>query len=171
MAEKRDVKSAPAAGSRPDPAATAAAGATGKKEGATASAPEGRTSAPPRGDSLPAGEDINDASDRGRERPATPSAQADIDAWRRRIDVIDEQLMRLLNSRSACAVEIGKVKRMLGLPVYSPEREAWILDRVMRENPGPLDPTAVRRVFERIIDESRRLERLAVDKEKVEPKE
>jgi chorismate mutase len=109
-----------------------------------------------------------EASDRSRPRPATPSDLSDIDAWRRRIDVIDEQLMRLLNSRSACAVEIGKVKRALGLPVYSPEREAWILERVMRENPGPLDPTAVRRVFERIIDESRRLERLAVDQEKKE---
>jgi chorismate mutase len=94
-----------------------------------------------------------------------------IDEWRRRIDIIDEQLMRLLNSRSACAVEIGKVKRSLGLPVYSPEREAWILERVMRENPGPLDPTAVRRVFERIIDESRRLERLAVDQEGTTKKE
>ena len=87
--------------------------------------------------------------------------QADIDAWRSRIDRIDAQLMALLNSRSACAVEIGRLKRRLGLPVYSPEREAWILDRVMRDNPGPLEPTAVRRVFERIIDESRRLERLA----------
>jgi len=86
---------------------------------------------------------------------------AEIEAWRRRIDAIDEQLMRLLNSRSACAVEIGRIKRSLGLPVYSPEREAWILDRVMRENPGPLDDTAIRRVFERIIDESRRLERIA----------
>jgi chorismate mutase len=103
-----------------------------------------------------------------REAKAPESA---IDEWRRRIDAIDEQLMRLLNSRSACAVEIGKVKRSLGLPVYSPEREAWILERVMRENPGPLDPTAVRRVFERIIDESRRLERLAVDKDESTKKE
>ena len=91
--------------------------------------------------------------------------EAEIDAWRRRIDQIDTQLMGLLNSRSACAVEIGRIKRALGLPVYSPEREAWILDRVMRENPGPLDPLAVRRVFERIIDESRRLERLAGERE------
>lgn len=90
-------------------------------------------------------------------------AGAEIDAWRRRMDVIDEQLMRLLNSRSACAVEIGRIKKALGLPVYSPEREAAVLERVMRENPGPLDPTAVRRVFERIIDESRRLERLAAE--------
>ena len=95
------------------------------------------------------------------ERPATDAAE--IEAWRRRIDQIDEQLMRLLNSRSACAVEIGRLKRVLGLPVYSPDREAWILERVMRENPGPLDPTAVGRVFERIIDESRRLERLAAN--------
>ena len=88
-----------------------------------------------------------------------------IEDWRRRIDAIDAQLMSLLNRRSACAVEIGRVKRELGLPVYSPDREAWILDRVARENPGPLDATAVRRVFERIIDESRRLERIASEAE------
>ena len=89
--------------------------------------------------------------------------EQDLDAWRRRIDEIDSQLMRLLNSRSACAVEIGKIKHALRLPVYSAEREASILERVMRDNPGPLDATAVRRVFERIIDESRRLERLAAE--------
>jgi chorismate mutase len=94
-----------------------------------------------------------------------------IDEWRRRIDAIDTQLMSLLNSRSACAVEIGRIKRELGLPVYSPEREAWILDRVARENLGPLDDTAVRRVFERIIDESRRLERIASEAEGREKKD
>lgn len=93
---------------------------------------------------------------------------AAMESWRRRIDAIDEQLMRLLNARSACAVEIGRIKRRVGLPVYSPEREAWILDRVERENPGPLDPGAVRRVFERVIDESRRLERLASEREGTE---
>ncbi len=92
-------------------------------------------------------------------RPSLP--EAEVALWRQRIDQIDTQLMGLLNSRSACAVEIGRIKRILGLPIYSPEREAEILERVMRENPGPLDALAVRRVFERIIDESRRLERLA----------
>jgi chorismate mutase len=110
--------------------------------------------------------------DLARDREATPQDEPrSIDSssvladWRRRIDAIDDQLMRLLNSRSACAVEIGRIKREVGLPVYAPEREAWILDRVMRENPGPLDPLAVRRVFERIIDESRRLERVASEAE------
>lgn len=98
-------------------------------------------------------------------REPPPDGMAAMESWRRRIDAIDDQLMRLLNSRSACAVEIGRIKRELGLPVYAPEREAYVLDRVMRENPGPLEPIAVRRVFERIIDESRRLERISADEE------
>ena len=108
--------------------------------------------------------DVTERSAADKER-----AEAELAGWRGRIDVIDGQLMRLLNSRSACAVEIGRVKRRLGLPVYSPEREAAILERVARENPGPLDATAVRRVFERIIDEGRRLERLAVEGREGQP--
>jgi chorismate mutase len=102
--------------------------------------------------------DVSTRAEGDRQRAA-----GELSSWRTRIDVIDGQLMRLLNSRSACAVEIGRVKRRLGLAVYSPEREAAILERVACENPGPLDATAVRRVFERIIDESRRLERLAAE--------
>jgi chorismate mutase-like protein len=100
-----------------------------------------------------------------RESLDAGSEERALEEWRRRIDTIDEQLMRLLNSRSACAVEIGRIKRAFGLPIYSPEREARVLERVMRENTGPLEPTAVRRVFERIIDEARRLERLAAQSE------
>jgi chorismate mutase len=95
-----------------------------------------------------------------QERDVSP---ARIEEWRRRIDAIDDQIVRLLNSRSACVVEIGRIKRALGLPLYSPEREGALLERVLRENPGPLDGPAVRRLFERIIDESRRLERLAAE--------
>jgi chorismate mutase len=100
--------------------------------------------------------------DGGRNAGTPPSA---VDELRRRIDVIDDQLMKLLNSRSACAVEIGRVKRHLGIAVYQPDREAWILERAEANNPGPLDSKAVRRVFERVIDESRRLERLAQEAE------
>lgn len=95
--------------------------------------------------------------------PVQSPAEREIEAWRKRIDQIDSQLIGLLNSRSACAVEIGKLKHAAGLPIYSPEREKSILERVMRENPGPLDPTAIKRVFERIIDEGRRLERVSAE--------
>ncbi len=96
---------------------------------------------------------------------ADGARERQIEDYRRRIDQIDEQLMKLLNARSACAVEIGRLKRHVGLPVYQPDREKWVLDRVARNNPGPLDSGAVRRVFERVIDESRRLERLAGEAE------
>jgi chorismate mutase len=96
------------------------------------------------------------------------AAPPEIDGLRRRIDLIDDQLMKLLNSRSACAVEIGRVKRRLRMAVYQPEREAWILERVEVNNPGPLDSGAVRRVFERVIDEGRRLERLAQEEDEPE---
>ena len=93
------------------------------------------------------------------------AGEAQVGDLRLRIDQIDDQLMKLLNSRSACAVEIGRIKRRIGMPVYQPDREKWILDRVERNNPGPLDSGALRRVFERVIDESRRLERLAGEAE------
>lgn len=95
------------------------------------------------------------------DRAAAARGEAQVNDLRRRIDQIDDQLMKLLNSRSACAVEIGRIKRHIGMAVYQPEREKWILERAERNNPGPLDSGAVRRVFERVIDESRRLERLA----------
>jgi chorismate mutase len=102
-----------------------------------------------------------DEHDIGGAKAVRQRGEAQVNDLRRRIDQIDDQLMKLLNSRSACAVEIGRIKRQIGIPVYQPEREKWILERVERNNPGPLDSGAVRRVFERVIDESRRLERLA----------
>jgi chorismate mutase len=86
-----------------------------------------------------------------------------IDDLRKRIDRLDEMLVRLLNARAACALEIGRVKQTLGLAVYQPAREATVLDHVQQINPGPLDDGAIRRLFERVIDEARRLERVGED--------
>lgn len=84
-----------------------------------------------------------------------------LDDLRRRIDELDEQIVRLLNARSACALEIGALKRARGLPIYQPAREQEVLGHVRSVNGGPLDAEAITRVYERIIDEARRLERLA----------
>jgi chorismate mutase len=94
----------------------------------------------------------------------------DIDDWRQEIDDIDIQLVELLNRRSQCAIEIGRIKHERGLPVYSPSREAEVISNVTARNRGPLRNDAIRRLFERIIDESRRSERLAVG-EKDNPNE
>jgi chorismate mutase len=87
-----------------------------------------------------------------------------IDELRHRIDTIDEQLVRLLNVRVACAVEVGRLKHEAGIAVYQPDREAQVLTRVRTsatELAGPLEAEAVVRIFERVIDEARRAERLA----------
>jgi len=83
-----------------------------------------------------------------------------LDDLRRQIDEIDAQLVRLLSARASCALEIGREKKQAGLDLYQPTRETEVLDNVQRLNTGPLDNDAVKRLFERIIDEARRLERL-----------
>jgi chorismate mutase len=84
-----------------------------------------------------------------------------IEALRARIDEIDRDLVRLLSERAACALSIGRLKELAGLPIYQPAREADVLRNVRTANQGPLDHEAMTRLFERIIDEARRLERLA----------
>ena len=86
----------------------------------------------------------------------------DIDDWRQRIDEVDAQLVVLLNERSKYAVEIGKIKQQKGMEIYSPAREAQVIENVTLRNPGPLAKDAIRRLFERIIDEARRLERVII---------
>jgi len=86
-------------------------------------------------------------------------AEAELKRLRDAIDRVDEVIVKLLNQRAKYAVEIGEIKGILGLPIYVPEREKEVLRHVEEENAGPLDEAAVRRLFERIIDESRRVER------------
>ena len=83
-----------------------------------------------------------------------------IEDWRRKIDEIDDKLVELFNERSKCAIEIGKIKHVENLRVYNPEREREILRRIKEANPGPLDDEGLQRLFERVIDECRRIERL-----------
>ncbi|HXR97503.1 MAG TPA: chorismate mutase [Terriglobales bacterium] len=75
--------------------------------------------------------------------------------WRERIDAIDRQLVELLNQRCQCAREIGRLKKELALPIYEPNRETAVLENAQQANQGPLSPMALRRVFERVIDEMR----------------
>ena len=84
----------------------------------------------------------------------------DIADWRDKIDDIDRQLVVLLNERAKCSLNIGKLKRQMSLPIYDPRRESIVLQQVMDLNQGPLTADAVKRLFERIIDENRRLERI-----------
>lgn len=86
-----------------------------------------------------------------------------LDELRDDIDRVDEVLVRLLNERARVACEIGKLKKELGVDVYQPAREKQVLAHVRSvAAEGPLGSDAIARLFERIIDEARRLERRMV---------
>jgi chorismate mutase-like protein len=86
-----------------------------------------------------------------------------LDELRDDIDRVDEVLVRLLNERARVACEIGQLKKALGVEVYQPEREKQVLAHVRGiAAEGPLGADAIARLFERIIDEARSLERRLV---------
>lgn len=85
-----------------------------------------------------------------------------LEDWRRKIDEIDRKLVELLNERSRCAIEIGRIKQEKKMPLYQPEREREVIAGAERANAGPLTNQAIRRLFERIIDEARSAERAAM---------
>ncbi|RQW90239.1 MAG: chorismate mutase [Geobacter sp.] len=89
-----------------------------------------------------------------------------IDDFRCEIDRLDSELLKIFNQRAHLALKIGELKKISGLPIFDPGREKRIFQRMKDENPGPLDDQAIVRLFERVIDESRRLERIMTESEK-----
>jgi len=83
----------------------------------------------------------------------------DIADWRRKIDELDRQLVRLINERARCADEIGKLKRGSILPIYEPDRERIIFENIQRENHGPLTEVQLRQIYERLVDVMRQIQK------------
>jgi len=86
-------------------------------------------------------------------------AKAVLGACRHEIDGIDRRLVALLNERARVVERIGQAKQDVALPVYEPKREDEVYANIMSANDGPIDNGAIRRIFERIIDEMRTLQR------------
>ena len=90
-------------------------------------------------------------------------AQVRLDEYRVLIDEVDRRIVALLNERTLVVEEIGRVKRASGLPIYEPKREEEVFANVTGTNHGPMSSDALRRIFERIIDEMRRIQRLRME--------
>jgi chorismate mutase len=86
----------------------------------------------------------------------------DLTRCRDSIDEVDLRLLELLNQRTAVVEEIGRIKQELRMPIYEPKREDQVFANVLRHNRGPLPHDAVRRIFERIIDEMRTVQKLKI---------
>jgi chorismate mutase len=127
---------------------------------------EGAQSASAAGSNARSGATVRNGQDqqRGDRKGKDPKGEKTIEDWRRRIDEIDLELVRLLNERTKCAIEIGRIKKRLNLEITSPKREAQVLSNVATANRGPLDEEGIRRLFERIIEEVRRIEKIEAEK-------
>jgi chorismate mutase len=85
---------------------------------------------------------------------------------RKEIDRIDLQILALFNDRARVVERIGDIKKRMTMPIYEPKREDEVFKNVLGGNSGPLSAGAVRRLFERIIDEMRTLQRERMEREK-----
>jgi chorismate mutase len=81
-----------------------------------------------------------------------------IEDWRAKIDELDQRLLKLLSERAEYVLAVGKIKNERNMEVFDPERERQIIRSILRENKGPLDEDALRRIFQCVIDECRRIE-------------
>ena len=86
----------------------------------------------------------------------------DLKEFREEINSIDIELLFLFNRRANLVIDLARIKKDQGKKLFDPERERDIFVSLTEKNPGPLTPDAVVRLFERIVDESRRLERTQV---------
>lgn len=90
-------------------------------------------------------------------------ARKQLDELRVLVDDVDRRLVALLNERTLVVHNIGRVKREAKLPVYEPKREVQVFENITSCNQGPLAPDAVKRIFERIIDEMRSIQRAKME--------
>jgi len=92
-------------------------------------------------------------------------AKAALADCRSRIDIVDRRLVALLNERTRIVEQIGRIKREMEMPIYEPKREDEVLANAMSSNPGPLPADGVKRIFERIMDEMRVVQKKKMEKE------
>jgi len=89
----------------------------------------------------------------------SPDQPADLAEVRRRIDAVDEQLVKLISERGQLAQQIGQLKAADGTPIYAPDRESEILQRLCQNNPGPFPNSVLLAVYREIMSGSFALER------------
>lgn len=82
----------------------------------------------------------------------------ELESLRREINDLDRRILELLNQRAKSALEIARCKRILGTPVFAPEREEQVLDQVCQANPGPLPQGDLRRIYSEIISSCREMQ-------------
>ncbi|HEY7387070.1 MAG TPA: chorismate mutase [Bryobacteraceae bacterium] len=93
-------------------------------------------------------------------------ARRKLEEYRVAIDDLDRRIVELLNARTRVVEDIGRVKRSAQLPIYEPRREDQVYENISQASAdGPLTKEAVRRIYERIIDEMRMVQRVRMERD------
>jgi len=94
-----------------------------------------------------------------------------LEELRKRIDVLDRQIVELLNERARAVQVVGQLKAATSLPVYEPNREKVVHANVRAANQGPLPDIELTHIYERIIDVMRALQRNELASQRTAPGE
>ena len=90
-----------------------------------------------------------------------------IEKIRRQIDVVDNQIIRLLSRRFQLSRQMGILKNKSGNPIIDSGREEQIFDRLLRKTRGSiLDPRLVTGIWKNIIKKSYQIQRQVCDVKK-----
>ena len=81
-----------------------------------------------------------------------------LDALRDRLDIIDERILSLLSERAKIIMQVADFKRHHSIPIYVPEREVSIIERLRTTNCGPLSGDAIERIYRIVLEEMRKFE-------------
>lgn len=88
----------------------------------------------------------------------TNEVDRDLAPIRVEIDAVDAQLLHLLNERAKLAQRVGEVKQKYDQPVYRPERESVILEKIAAQNPGPLPTATLQTLWREVMSACRAME-------------
>ena len=86
------------------------------------------------------------------------SDESSLNDLRIKIDATDKKLIELINQRAEYVVEVGKIKRAAGIPIYAPHREAAVLAKVQALNEGPIPDQTIEAVYRELMSGSFALE-------------
>ncbi len=87
------------------------------------------------------------------------SNAGDLTALRKRIDDLDKRIVELLNDRAGVVVDVGKAKQSSGAPIYAPDREHAVLERIAELNHGPLPQKTLQAIYRELMSGSFVLEK------------
>jgi len=85
-----------------------------------------------------------------------------IEYWRKKVDEVDEEFLRLIARRIEYSFEIAKIKKENKIQLKSLEREKEIIDRMKFLNVSKMKPESIERIFVALIEESRATVRMLV---------